>query len=139
MAGHERVHRMLKESAMTPPMATSVAQQRAFDLFRADYNEHRPHEALQQTPPAKHYEPSRRSMPERLRPPQYADDMIVRSVSPNGFISWKGARLKVAKFLGGQPVGLKQTDDDEWELFYGPTLLGDVLRRGREIRVEPIV
>jgi hypothetical protein len=33
-------------------------------------------------------------------------------------------------------VGLKQTDEDEWELFYGPIQLGDVLRRGREMRVE---
>jgi transposase InsO family protein len=61
---HERFHRTLKEQTASPPMAD---QQRAFDRFRADYNDRRPHEALGQTPPAKHYEPSLRPMPQSQR------------------------------------------------------------------------
>jgi transposase InsO family protein len=53
-----------------PPYATLADQQRAFDRFRHDYNQERPHEALGQTPPSAHYEPSLRTMPDspQLRP-----------------------------------------------------------------------
>ena len=64
---HERMHRTLKEQTASPPQASMADQQRAFDRFRHDYNEQRPHEALGQTPPARHYEPSLRAMPERPR------------------------------------------------------------------------
>jgi len=133
---HERFHRTLKEA--TPPQPTLADQQRAFDRFRADYNERRPHEALAQTPPARTYEPSLRVMPEQLHPPQYGDDFVVRWIGAAGHFRWKGAVLLAGSLLRGQPVGLRQTDEDEWELFYGPVQLGDVLRRGRELRIERI-
>ena len=60
---HERMHKTLKEQTASPPAATLADQQRAFDRFRADYNNDRPHEALGQTPPRAHYEPSLRIMP----------------------------------------------------------------------------
>ena len=62
---HERMHKTLKEHTASPPRASMIEQQRAFDLFRRDYNDERPHEALGQTPPARHYEPSRQRMPPR--------------------------------------------------------------------------
>jgi transposase InsO family protein len=126
---HERFHRTLKEQTASPPAADLAAQQRAFDRFRADYNDRRPHEALEQTPPAKHYEPSSRRMPDRPRCPEYGDDFSVRWVAANGFVGWKGTPLYLAQFLSRQPVGLRQIDEDEWELFYGPILLGEVLLR----------
>lgn len=127
---HERFHRTLKEQTASPPLATLPDQQRSFDLFRADYNDRRPHEALGQTPPAKHYEPSLRPMPERPRSPEYADDFTVRWVNESGMISWKGTSLYLAQLLGRQPVGLRQIADEEWELHYGPILLGYLLLRG---------
>jgi putative transposase len=135
---HERMHRTLKEQTATPPAASMADQQRAFDRFRADYNDHRPHEALGQTPPARHYEPSLRLMPDRLRRPQYDDDLTVRRVDHSGAVSWKGHPLLVSRLLNGQHVGLRQTDEDEWELFYGPIQLGYVLSRDGQSRIEPI-
>ena len=117
--------------------AKHAHQQRAFDRFRAEYNNHRPHEALGQTPPRAHYEPSLRRMPESLRPPDYGNDFVARSVSVNGLFSWRGTKLRVSKLLADQPVGLKQIDEDEWELFYGPVLLGYVLSRDSKIRLAP--
>jgi putative transposase len=134
---HERMHRTLKEQTASPPQATVADQQRAFDRFRAEYNNHRPHEALGQTPPRAHYEPSLRRMPESLRPPDYGNDFVARSVSVNGLFSWRGTKLRVSKLLADQPVGLKQIDEDEWELFYGPVLLGYVLSRDSKIRLAP--
>jgi transposase InsO family protein len=133
---HERFHRTLKEQTATPPKATIPDQQRAFDLFRADYNERRPHEALGQTPPAKHYEPSVRPMPDSPRLPEYGDDASVRWVSEGGMISWKGTPLYLAELLANQPVGIRQIAEDEWDLHYGPILLGYLLLRGGKSVLE---
>lgn len=135
---HERMHRTLKEHVASPPCATIADQQRAFDRFRHDYNEHRPHEALGQTPPTRHYEPSWRPMPAQSREPSYGSDMLVRRTSNTGYTSWDGHPLKIGSVLASQPVGLKQVDDDEWELFYGPLLIGYLLVRDGKPRIEPI-
>jgi transposase InsO family protein len=132
---HERMHRTLKEQIASPPAATIVDQQRASDRFRADYNDRRPHEALGQRPPASCYEPSVRTMPERAPQPEYGPDFVVRRTSGSGEFSWKGKLVKAGKPLSNQPVALRQVDDDEWELFYGPLLIGSVLARAGTVRV----
>jgi transposase InsO family protein len=135
---HERMHRTLGEHTANPPAATMADQQRAFDRFRHDYNQDRPHEALGQKPPATHYEPSLRVLPDRPRAPEYGGDLVVRQVNSCGKLSWKGTMLPVTRLLAEQPVGLKQVDDDEWELFYGPLLIGVLLVRGGKPRIEPL-
>jgi putative transposase len=135
---HERLHRTLKEHTASPPRATMSEQQRAFDRFRADYNEHRPHEALSMKTPASHYEPSLRAMPERPREPEYSEGFVVRRVAPNGCFSWRGQMLHVGHLLVSQPLGLREIDSDEWELFYGPLLIGYVLARQGKPRIEPV-
>jgi transposase InsO family protein len=134
---HERMHRTLKEQTASPPKATMAEQQRCFDFFRADYNDRRPHEALGQKPPARCYEPSLRALPAQPSDPEYGDDFVIRRIASGGTFSWKGESLYVGPALGGQPVGLKQIDDDEWELFYGPLLIGAVLSRDGKVRVQP--
>ena len=63
----ERFHRTLKADTASPPQENMRKQQQAFDGFRAKYNEERPHEALEQDPPARHYQRSSRSYPSKLR------------------------------------------------------------------------
>jgi len=126
---HERFHRTLGEQTASPPKHTAPDQQRAFDLFRADYNDRRPHEALGQTPPARHYEPSLKPMPSSPQPPEYRNGEDVRWVKKGGSISWQGTALHVADLLARQPVGVHQVAEDEWELHYGPVLLGYILLR----------
>ena len=135
---HERFHRTLKEQTTQPAAESVVAQQRVFDRFRADYNHHRPHEALGQRPPATHYEPSLRPMPDTLRDPEYANDFVVRRVGAHGTLKWRGSLLSLHRMLALQPVGLRQTDEDEWELFYGPLLIAYVLVRDGKPRLERI-
>jgi transposase InsO family protein len=48
---HERMHKTLKAEATKPPAGNLQAQQRKFNRFREEFNNERPHEALdQQTP-----------------------------------------------------------------------------------------
>ena len=77
-------------------------------------------------------------MPERLREPEYGDDFEVRRVLSDGCFKFKGERLRAGAPLLNQPVGLRQTDEDEWELFYGRLLIGYVLVRDGAPRIEPV-
>ena len=43
---HERMHKTLKRGAIRPPRANLAAQQRAFNRFRNEYNDERPHQFL---------------------------------------------------------------------------------------------
>lgn len=133
---HERFHRTLKEQTANPPKETFVDQQRAFDTFRADYNFERPHEALGMKTPASCYEPSRRAMPAMLREPEYHGDLEVRRTNVKGVLKWQGHTIYVSPMLCHQPIGVKAIDDGEWEMFYGPVLLGYLLLRGGELRLE---
>jgi transposase InsO family protein len=135
---HERFHLTLKKHTASPSRADAIEQQRAFDLFRHEYNDIRPHESLGQTPPARHYEPSARLMPVELQAPRYHADVTLRWVSSGGMIAFKGKTLYVSHLLAAQPVALDQVDADEWQLLYGPVLLGYVLVRNGMPRIDPL-
>jgi putative transposase len=133
---HERMHRTLKDEATKPPGATLVEQQRAFDRFRHEYNDLRPHEALGQKPPAKLYVTSGRAYCGRLREPEYGDDVIVRKADERGRLARKGRLLRLAPCLRHEPIGLRAIADGRWELLYGPVLLGVLDETRGEPRIE---
>ena len=83
------MHRTLKEETASPPAATRRAQQVAFDRFRKEYNEERPHEALQMQTPSERYVRSEREYPARVAEPEYEEGMEVRRVQPQGYFRWK--------------------------------------------------
>ena len=62
----------------------------------------------------------------------------MRRISENGRMSVGGSLLQVGNILAKQPLGLRQTDEDEWEVHYGPLLVGYVLKRGGVCRIEPL-
>ena len=106
--GHERMHLTLKEEATRPPKSNLKEQQKAFDLFREEFNTERPHEALGQKVPASIYIPSGRMLPKKVPEVEYESLMTVRQVRSNGCIKWKGGFVYVSKVLAGEPVGLKR-------------------------------
>jgi len=120
---HERFHRTLNEATAQPPAPTIRAQQRRFDVFRAEYNEVRPHEALGQQPPSSWYARSPRGYPRRLEDPEYAEADQVRRVRHNGEIRWSSGTVYVSSVLIGEPVGIYEAADG-WLVRYGPIDLG---------------
>jgi hypothetical protein len=128
---HERFHLTLKNETAAPPAASLRAQQRRFDAFRTLYNEERPHEALGQTPPARHYAASERRYSGRLREPEYESGIDVRRVRHNGEIKWQSHTLYLSQTLSGEPVAAEPIADGLWLLRYGPVELGIVDHRGR--------
>jgi putative transposase len=123
---HERMHRTLKDEAISPPKANWRAQQVAFDAFRQEFNHERPHEALNQRLPAELYVPSARPYPPRLPEMTYPDTMQVRWVKAQGDISWKGHHVYLASTLAGELVGLQQLNDDLWDIYFGPIRLAQL-------------
>jgi len=115
---HERMHRTLKEATASPPAQNRRRQQEQFDAFRREYNEERPHEALGQTPPAEHYQPSPRTYPERLAAIEYPAEWQVRRVSPSGQMRWQCDYVFVAHALEGQAVGLQPIGDSHWKVYF---------------------
>jgi hypothetical protein len=105
---HERMHRTLKAQTSKPAAANASEQQARFDRFRAHYNEERPHEALQQTPPATRWQPPDRTLPARLDDPWYDADHDVRRVRPSGAIKWRGEDVFIGEALAGELIGLAE-------------------------------
>jgi hypothetical protein len=130
---HERMHRTLKAETASPPAANMIEQQRAFDRFRHEYNDIRPHEALDQKPPAKHFTSSTRRYPATLKSPEY-EDCAVRYVGGNGVVSFRGKNLRISDILAREPVGFVQVDTSRFEVRYGPMRLGIVDERDGELR-----
>ncbi len=114
---HERMHRTLKQETAQPPAANRREQQRMLDRFRQEYNQVRPHEALQMQTPAAVYQPSARTFPARLPEPEYPENMLVRSVRPHGHFRWKKDDVFLSEVLWGERVGLLP-EDDRWFTIY---------------------
>ncbi len=130
---HERMHRTLKQEATRPPATAMPSQQQRFDRFRREFNEERPHEALDQQTPAAVYQPSPRPMPSKLPPLEYPDRFEVRYVSANGGIRWNKAWVNVSTTCIGEYVGLDEIDDGIWNVHFGRLRLGRLLERSMKI------
>jgi len=134
---HERMHRTLKEQTSKPAAATAAEQQRRFDRFRRHYNEERPHEALEQTPPATHWHPSARTLPTRLEDPWYDADHQVRRVCCNGAIKWCGEEVFIGEALAGELIGLAEHESGGHIARFCHRDLGVIDRDRRFLRFAP--
>jgi transposase InsO family protein len=121
---HERMHRTLKQETASPSAGNRRAQQRAFDRFRREYNEQRPHEALQMQTPGSVYLPSPRSFPARVPEPEYGSAMLVRRVREHGDFSWKHQHVFVSEVLYGEPIGLLPMDDRHYTIYFAQFPIG---------------
>ena len=123
---HERMHRTLKQETASPPKRTWAAQQRAFDRFCEEYNQERPHEAIDMQAPVELYSQSAREYPLILPEMTYPDDMVIRFVKAQGDISWKNRHVYLSITLAGEPVGLRQINDRIWDIYFGPIRLAQL-------------
>lgn len=130
---HERLHRTLKAETARPPRAHMAAQQQAFWRFRREYNEHRPHEALEQETPASIYHCSQTPYPKKLSPVEYPQHYEVRRVGPSGSFNWRSERTFLGKVFRGEDLGLKEIDDGIWSVYFGPLILGRWDERSRQM------
>lgn len=109
----ERFHRTLKAEVIAERSFTSLDDcQQHFDRWRDVYNFERPHQALEMAVPASRYQASVRHFPETLPSIDYGPDDLVRKVSDQGEISFRGKLFKLGRAFYGYPVALRPTLDD---------------------------
>ena len=127
----ERFHRTLKAELLANRWFSTLAEvQKAFDRWREIYNQERPHEALGLEVPASRYRASVRSYPEVLPPIEYDASDVIRSVRPNGQVSFEGASYFVGQAFGGEKVALRPTNDDGvWAVFFCRERVATIDRR----------
>ena len=132
---HERMHRTLKSDALDEVARNLKEQQKQFDIFQHDFNNDRPHESLNDQTPSDYYKKSNRPYVERLHPPEYGYDHIVRQVRQSGDIKFQGRMFYLTESLAGLPVGLKEIADGFWQIQFSFYILGSVdLRKNKIIR-----
>jgi hypothetical protein len=129
-----RKHKTLKAGACRPPRVTLAAQQRPVNRFRSLSNDERPHEFLGGRPPGSCYTASRRPLPDRLPPLEYPGHFLVKRVTNAGTFRLKHQLLFIANALKQHHIGLEETDDGIWSIYFGTVLLAKVDERDMIIR-----
>jgi transposase InsO family protein len=110
---HERMHRTLKQETARPPGMNALQQQGRFDDFVSEFNDERPHEALDMKTPAEAYAPSSRpyeGLPE-VEYPFHDRDILVTAC---GRICMARKKINVSTVLAGQRLGITEVDDGIW-------------------------
>ncbi len=127
------MHLTLKLETATPPKASLFLQQKAFDLFRREYNEERPHEALDLKPPATRFTPSSRACPRKLLQPENLGEQY--RVEKGGVIRWRTEKIFISHALYGEVVHLFPCEDGSYEVSFGAILLGSFTPDRPELRL----
>tara|TARA_Y100001933_G_C18927315_1_gene533737 strand:+ start:79 stop:1257 length:1179 start_codon:yes stop_codon:yes gene_type:complete len=120
---HERMHRTLKNETANPAARDRRSQQRSFDRFRKQYNEIRPHEALDDDTPAMHYSHGVKPFPSRIPEPNYPGSYEVKRVRSKGSVKLHGTEVFITSALDTEWIAFEQISDLQWRVhFYHLTL-----------------
>lgn len=132
---HERMHRTLKQCTTKPPGLNMLQQQDKFEDFVQEYNEQRPHQALNMRCPTELYEASPRPY-EGLIPVEYPFHDKIVTITTCGRVCTQRKKIHLSTVLAGQDVGIKQVEDQIWMVSFMQYDLGyfDL----DSCRVEPI-
>ncbi len=126
---HERMHWDLKRETTRPPAANLRGQQRKFARFQQCYNEERPHDGIDGDLPCERWEPSPRTYPVKILPPEYPSRLEVRRVSAAGTFRLRAKQPFLSNALADEYIGLEEVGDGLWDIVYYRTLLGRIDER----------
>ena len=107
----ERLHRTLKERTRhegVPP--TLAGWQQWVKLFRKEYNQRRPHEALGMKTPAQVYQKEHLRAYREPAPAWDYGDADTRTLNPAGCLNWAGRQWFVCEALAGACVRVDELD-----------------------------
>ena len=116
--GHERMHRDMKLELQKHAGKDMFHQQELFDIWRKEFNEERPHEALGMKTPSDIYQRSGRKYDPSEPHFEYPCTFEIRKVNPNAEISWRDKKLYITKALIGEYLGIEKLADDKLKLFF---------------------
>ena len=120
---HERMHRTLKLETTKPAASNLLQQQEKFDRFVKQFNYERPHQALNMKRPADVHKKSSRpylGLPE-LFYPGYDKSLLISNC---GKVCIGKRKVHISKAFSNQLVGLKEVDDEIWQIDFMNYALG---------------
>ena len=94
-----------------------------------EYNDYRPHEAIDTQTPASRYSRSLRCYQDRPPEVYYPEHMKVSHVTHHDDIYYSGRRFFVTERLSGEYVSIEQIEEDKSRLWYCNYELGTVDHR----------
>ena len=119
---NERFHRTLKAEVLSmTTFRTARELQKAFDRWRHVYNTERPHQSLDYDVPSDRYRPSPRSLPSKLREPEYEEGTMCagparkRPTSASAKRRWHAPEAFRGELLAIRPL----TTDGKFGVFFG--------------------
>jgi transposase InsO family protein len=134
---HERMHRTLKLEAVDSTIQNMKEQQERFKVFVHDYNNYRPHEALNNATPVQYYQSSSRPYIEKIPAIEYDLGYEVRNVRCNGYFRFNGQMYYLTDLLHKERVGLKEFADGQWKIFYSFYPIGILdLRQNKVLKLN---
>ena len=117
---HERLHR---DIARELEGIEHEQRQAAFETWRREFNEERPHQALGLRVPAQVYTPSPRAWAGGLEQISYPG-LATRRVHKAGHIVYEGQAIHLCSALAGWDVGLRPHPRGGLEVYFAQLLLG---------------
>lgn len=127
------MHKTLKEATIKPPRETMEAQQEAFESFRIEFNQDRPHQSLNGRRPKDVHTRSIKQMPAKLPEVTYPDNFKIRKVRSNGEAKWQGKNYFLSDLLCGEPIGFEEIDDGRAIVHFASLKLGLIDARKNKI------
>ena len=110
---HERMHLTLKHEATKPASFNFLQQQERFDGFVEQFNNDRPHEALNMKYPGELYTPSPREYRTPEQPEYPYHDRTIQ-VTQCGRICMDRRKINLSRAFAGQYVGIREVSDKIW-------------------------
>lgn len=124
--GHERMHKDIRFEVQAVAKGDLSSHAASLEVWRRDFNEKRPHEALNMKTPAEVYRKSilkYKGTPDKI---DYPDNFIERKVNKIGYIVFNQQKFFITATLKGWTVGLKPKSADEFDLHFANINLGSI-------------
>lgn len=124
--GHERMHRDIRFEVQGVAKGDLSSHASSLEEWRKEFNQVRPHEALNMKTPAEVYKKSTikyTGTPDKL---DYPDRFIERKVNTIGCIIFEQQKFFLTTTLKGWTVGLEPKNTDEFDLYFSNLNLGSI-------------
>ncbi|MCA9572402.1 MAG: IS481 family transposase, partial [Myxococcales bacterium] len=115
--GHERMHLDMRYEVEDVAAGTLSEQREALARWRVEFNEVRPHEALDMKTPAEVYRRSPRPYA-GPRTPFYPSAFETRMVNAKGYVKLRGQRYYVSLAVAGRAIGLVEIEPGQLSMRY---------------------
>jgi transposase InsO family protein len=123
---HERMHKDMMTELQNKIFGDLKQHQKMFDKWRKEFNEVRPHEALNMKTPKEVYYKSYKKYLGDETEIEYSGRMKSRIVNDRGFLNYKQQRIFVGNPLAGYNVGIKERAGKNAEVWFDNFLLGEI-------------